>query len=167
MRHSYRPHTMMLAPDATGRWAPAPATPGEQTEPGLIVYRFGADLFYANDNRFADEVRALVEHAPTPVRWFIVDAGAITDIDYSAAQSVRDLLDDLGRQGVDVVFARQFIFAVRPGPAWHHRGDRGGAYFQDTARSHRCGGRGRARSARRGTAIKSLVPGIIGPRNVL
>jgi MFS superfamily sulfate permease-like transporter len=86
--------------------APAPATPGSETEPGLIVYRFGADLFYANDNRFADEVRCLVERAPTPVRWFIVDAGAITDIDYSAAQSLRDLLDNLGRQGVDVVFAR-------------------------------------------------------------
>jgi sulfate permease, SulP family len=106
VRHSYRPHTMVLAPNATGRWAPAPATPGSETEPGLIVYRFGADLFYANDNRFADEVRALVERAPAPVRWFIVDAGAITDIDYSAAQSLRDLLDDLDRQGVHVVFAR-------------------------------------------------------------
>ena len=32
-----------------------------------------------------------------PIRWFIVAAGAITDIDYSAAQSVRDLLEDLRR----------------------------------------------------------------------
>ena len=106
VRHSYRPHTMMLASDATGRWAPVPATPGKETEPGLIIYRFNADLFYANQNRFVDEVRALVERAPTPVRWFIVDAGAITDIDYSAAQSIRDLLDDLARQRVGVVFAR-------------------------------------------------------------
>jgi SulP family sulfate permease len=110
VRHSYRPHTMVLVPNATGRWAPAPATPGSETEPGLIVYRFGADLFYANDNRFADEVRCLVECAPTPVQWFIVDAGAITDIDYSAAQSMRDLLDDLGRQGVGMVFARVSLY---------------------------------------------------------
>jgi sulfate permease, SulP family len=106
VRHSYRPHTMVLAPNATGRWAPAPATPGSETEPGLIVYRFGADLFYANDNRFADQVRALVEHAPTAVRWFIVDTGAITDIDYSAAQSIRDLLDELDKRDVRMVFAR-------------------------------------------------------------
>ena len=106
VRHSYRPHTMLLAPDATGRWAPAPASPGTETEPGLIIYRFGADLFYANDNRFVDEVRNLVQHAPTPASWFIVDAGAITDIDYSAAQSLRDLLDELDRQGVRMVFAR-------------------------------------------------------------
>src|SRR5215472_12232626 len=100
---------MMLVPDTSGRWTPTPVTPGKETEPGLMVYRFGADLFYANHNRFADEVRALVEHAPTPVRWFIVDAGAITNVDYSAAQSLRDLLDDLAHQGVGMVFAR-----VRP-----------------------------------------------------
>jgi MFS superfamily sulfate permease-like transporter len=106
VRHSYRPHTTMLAPDATGRWISVPATPGKVTEPGLIVYRFGADLFYANQNRFADEVRALVAHAPGPIRWFVVDAGAITDIDYTAAQSLRDLLDDLKRQRVAIVFGR-------------------------------------------------------------
>jgi MFS superfamily sulfate permease-like transporter len=106
VRHSYRPHTMMLAPDATGMWLPVPAAPGTMTDPGLIVYRFGADLFYANANRFADEVRALVQRAPAPVRWFIVDCGAITDIDYSAAQSIRDLLNDLAQRDVAVVFAR-------------------------------------------------------------
>ena len=106
VHHSYSPHTMMLAPNATGRWVSVPATPGKETEPGLIVYRFDSDLFYANANRFAVEVRALVEGAPTPIRWFIVDAGAITDIDYSAAQTIRDLLDDLTRQRIAVVFAR-------------------------------------------------------------
>lgn len=53
-----------------------------------------------------DRFAPLVDCAPTPVRWFIVDAGAITDIDYSAAQSMRDLLDDLARQRVGMVFAR-------------------------------------------------------------
>jgi sulfate permease, SulP family len=106
VRHSYRPHTMMLAPDSTGRWTTIPVTPGTVTEQGLIVYRFDADLFYANQNLFTDEVRALVAHAPTPVRWFIVDAAAITDIDYSAAQGVRDLLEDLARQKVSMIFGR-------------------------------------------------------------
>jgi sulfate permease, SulP family len=106
VRHSYSPHTVMLMPNETGRWVPMPAAPGKETKPGLIVYRFNSDLFYANVGRFADEVRLLVKHAPTPVRWFIVDAGPITDIDYSAAQSLRDLLEDLSRQGVCVIFAR-------------------------------------------------------------
>jgi MFS superfamily sulfate permease-like transporter len=106
VRHSYRPHTTMLAPDAAGVWVPVRAAPGCVTEPGLIVYRFGADLFYANGDHFADEVRALVLGAPQPLHWLIVDCGAITDIDYSAAQSMRGLLDDLAQQRVTVVFGR-------------------------------------------------------------
>jgi MFS superfamily sulfate permease-like transporter len=109
VRHSYRPHTMMFLPDASGRWVLVPASPGRVTAPGLIVYRFGADLFYANQNRFCDEVRALVTQAPTPLRWLIVDAEAITDIDYSAARSLRELLEELKMRGINVAFGR-----VRP-----------------------------------------------------
>jgi MFS superfamily sulfate permease-like transporter len=83
-----------------------PATPGKVTEPGLIVYRFGADLFYANQNRFTDEVHALLDCAPTPVRWLIIDASAITDIDCTAAQSLRDLLEEMARRKVGIIFGR-------------------------------------------------------------
>jgi MFS superfamily sulfate permease-like transporter len=107
VRHSYHPHTMMMMVSKdTGQWEPVPARPGMETEPGLIVYRFGADLFYANQTRFSDELRALVKRAPHPVRWVIIDASAITDIDCSAAQSVRDLLAEMAGRHVVVVFAR-------------------------------------------------------------
>jgi len=106
VHHSYRPHTAVLAQDALGRWEPIPAARGVQTEPGLIVYRFGADLFYANIDRFADQVRELVAHAPTPVRWFVVDAGPMTDLDYSAACSMRDLIEDLQARRIELLFAR-------------------------------------------------------------
>ncbi len=106
VRHSYSPHAILLVPDANGQWVPMPATPGKETEPGLIIYRFGSDLFFANAKRFVDQVRALVSCAPTPILWFIVDASAITDVDFSAAQSVRDLIDELKRRGVRIVFAR-------------------------------------------------------------
>jgi MFS superfamily sulfate permease-like transporter len=108
VRHSYEPHTMVLVPQATDRWDPA--APGLETDPGLIVYRFGADLFYANADRFADEVRALVAGAPSPVRWFIIDCSAIFDIDYTAARIVRGLLDDMASRKVGVVFARVSAF---------------------------------------------------------
>ncbi len=106
VRHSYRPHTMMLIPGAGGSWEPIPAAPGKQTEPGLIIYRFGADLFYANYARFIDDVQALVDRAPTPIRRFVVDASAITDLDFSAAGAIRDLLADLTARNVTIVFAR-------------------------------------------------------------
>jgi SulP family sulfate permease len=106
VRHSYEAHSMVLVPDASGRWEPAPARPGLQTEPGLIVYRYGADLFYANADHFADEVRELVEKAPAPSQWLVFDAEAIGDVDLSAAQTIRSLLEDLNRKGVRAVFGR-------------------------------------------------------------
>jgi MFS superfamily sulfate permease-like transporter len=116
LRHvnqSYRPHSAVLAPDATGRWEPSPATPGTETAAGLIVYRFAADLFFANADRFADEVRALVDRAPHRVHCIVVDAAAITDIDYSAARTMRSLLGELAQRDIRFIIARanQFLRA--------------------------------------------------------
>ena len=97
VRHSYRPHTAVLVEDGAGQWQPTPAVPGALSGPGLVVFRFGADLFYANAGRFAEDVHGLVEGAPAPVRWLVVDAGAITSIDYSAARVLRGSQQDLSR----------------------------------------------------------------------
>jgi MFS superfamily sulfate permease-like transporter len=67
-------------------------------------------LFYANEGRFAEEVRMLVETAPAPVRWFVIDAGAMTNIDYSAAKSLRELCDDFKQRGINFVFGRVNVY---------------------------------------------------------
>lgn len=103
VRHSYRPHTAVLVEDS-GHWRPTPAVAGARSGPGLVVFQFGADLFYANAGRFVEDVRRLVEGAPAPVKWLVVDAGAITSIDYSAARVLRDFYDDLTRDGVGLLF---------------------------------------------------------------
>lgn len=103
--HSYHPHTGILVRDAKGEWLRHPPAPDVETEPGLVIYRFGAPLFYANANRFSEEVRNVVTQARTALRWLVVEAGAITAIDYTAARSVRQLKEDLDRQGVVLAFA--------------------------------------------------------------
>jgi MFS superfamily sulfate permease-like transporter len=105
VQHSYHPHTAVLVKDQKGEWRAAPAAPDTVTEPGLVIYRFGAPLFYANANRFSEEIRSLVRHAPAPVRWVVVDGGPITHIDYTAARAVRQLQEDLTRGGVRLAFA--------------------------------------------------------------
>ncbi len=100
IRHSYRPHTAVLVEDDAGHWLPTAPIPGASSEPGVVIFQFGADLFYANAGRFAEDVRGLIEKAPTPVSWLVVDAGAITNIDYSAARVLRELHGDLARDGV-------------------------------------------------------------------
>ena len=101
--HSYRPHTAVLVEDGAGHWRPTAAVPGALSAPGVVVFQFGADLFYANAGRFADDVRGLIEGAPTPVKWLLIDAGAITNVDYSAARVLSVLHGDLTRHAVTVV----------------------------------------------------------------
>ncbi len=104
VHHSYQPHTAVLV-EEEGHWRPIPARPGAQSEPGLLVFQFGAALFYANASHFADDVRELVEHAPSPVRWLILDAGAVTSLDYSAARVVRPLVEEITARGVTLLVA--------------------------------------------------------------
>lgn len=106
LRHSYRPHTGVVIRDPVEHWRLAPVTPGRMLDPGLVVYWFGADLYYANVNRFVEQAHLLVNASPSPVRWLAVDAGAITDIDFSASRAVMDLQHDLARKGVTLAFAR-------------------------------------------------------------
>lgn len=106
VRHSYRPHTGVLAVSQHDAWQLVPAVPGAVTEPGLVIYSFGAALFYANASLFAKEIRGLVGPTPSPVRWLAVDAEAITNVDYTAARMVRELHEELVDRGVVLVFAR-------------------------------------------------------------
>jgi len=106
VRHSYQPDTAVLQHLAGSGWVGVPAAPGAQTRPGLVLYRFGANLFYANEHLFAQQVLALVDGAPAPVRHFVVDASAITQLDYSAARSLREVADTLRRRGVALAFGR-------------------------------------------------------------
>lgn len=106
VRHSYHPHTGVVIPEANQTWRVVPPVRGAVSVPGCVLYRFGAALFYANASRFADEILALADNAPSPVHWVIVDGEAITNIDYSAARVVAHLKEQLDNRGVALGFAR-------------------------------------------------------------
>ena len=91
VRHGYRPHTAIILTDPVEHWRMEPVVPGKMIEPGLVMYWFGADLYYANANYFAEQALHLVTHSPSPVRWLVVDAGAIADVDYSAGKTLKEL----------------------------------------------------------------------------
>jgi sulfate permease, SulP family len=103
VRHSYRPHTAVIVPDQSHFWLPIPVRPGVVTEPGLIVYRFSRDLFYANATHFSEEIQMLLKSAEVKVKWFILEARAITEIDYSASKTIQDLLKELNDQNVTFI----------------------------------------------------------------
>jgi sulfate permease, SulP family len=104
LNHSYHPQTGVLVQGEQGLWETKPAVAETVTEPGLVIYRFGAALFYANAGLFAHEVRMLAR--ASGVKWLVVDAEAITNVDYSAARMVLDLSQYLKQIKVEFSFAR-------------------------------------------------------------
>jgi MFS superfamily sulfate permease-like transporter len=102
-RH-YAPRDYVMRWDAAGRLTPSPPTPGTVTEPGLVIYRFGVGLFYANASRFAEEILGLVQ-GPTPPRWFVLDVDAMDDIDYTGGKTLSEVVDELSKRGIVVAVA--------------------------------------------------------------
>src|SRR5215469_8127475 len=101
VRRSYRPQTGVLVRDAAAdQWRIEDPLPVKLAEPGMVIFWFGADLFYANVAFFAEQVRMLVHESPTPVRWLTIDATAISGLDFSAARALAELQQDLAKIGV-------------------------------------------------------------------
>ncbi|HEY7146475.1 MAG TPA: SulP family inorganic anion transporter [Streptosporangiaceae bacterium] len=102
LRHSYRPLSSVLLKSAAGHWQPVPVTQGARTEDGLVVYRFGSSLYYANASRLLADVSVL---AGTPgLRWLVLDGAAIGDVDFTAASVLMEVAGHL--------HARNITFAV-------------------------------------------------------
>ena len=106
VRHDYHPHSGVLVANPDGSWMLMPVAPHVVTEPGLVLYRFGAELFYANAGRFLEEVSQVVQPIPSAVKWVVVDAEAMTHLDYTAARVVQGLKKSLTEAGVELAFAR-------------------------------------------------------------
>jgi len=103
IRRASRPETSALLEAPDGSYF-APAGDGEGTSTsGLVIYRFGAPLYFANATLFLDEVEHLVTGSSTPVRWFVLDAEAMTDIDTTGAQTLRQAITLLAER--DITFA--------------------------------------------------------------
>jgi SulP family sulfate permease len=77
-----------------------------ETVPGLIAYRFYAPLFFANADHFIERARSLIDASPTPVRWFLLDAQAIVDVDVTGADALGRLIEELDARGIALKIAR-------------------------------------------------------------
>jgi len=80
-------------------------TSENQTVPGLLAYRYYAPLLFCNVSHFVGRVRQLIAASPTPVRWFLLDAQAITDIDVTAVEALHTLHEELRKEGVALKIA--------------------------------------------------------------
>jgi len=78
--------------------------PDAATPPGVVVYRFGGPLFFANARTFRDQVQRLAKADPPP-RWIVIAAEPISDVDTTAADMLEELDEALNARGISLAFA--------------------------------------------------------------
>ncbi len=105
-RRGYRPKNVVLVPAASGVWQARPVATKVQALPGLLIYRFTHSMYYANSQQLSEEILHLVNSAEPPLRWFCIDASAVDDVDYSAAETLRSLYGILKEKGIRLVVAQ-------------------------------------------------------------
>ena len=73
--------------------------PQARTVPGLMIYRYDSPLFFANAQDLRRRALAAVSEAPE-VKWFVLNAEAIVEVDYTAMEAVEELRSELTQRGI-------------------------------------------------------------------
>jgi SulP family sulfate permease len=105
LRHSYHPRNVLLAKTPNGEWESDTLESGKQAAPGIAVYRFGANLYYANESRFTEDILGIVEKVGPSLKWLCLSGSMIGDIDYSGSESLKQLHRELKKRGVVLVLS--------------------------------------------------------------
>lgn len=65
-----------------------------------MVYRFAGPLYFFNAAHFANRVQELIDSANPRVTFFLINAEAIVDMNWNAAEVLGELHNSLKRRGV-------------------------------------------------------------------
>jgi high affinity sulfate transporter 1 len=106
LRRASRPRTWVLQEAPDGSHLVPQETAADTSASGLVVYRFGAQLFFANSTLFREEVERLVTDTAVPVRWLVLDAEAMVDIDITGAETFQQVQTMLSDRGVTFALSR-------------------------------------------------------------
>jgi SulP family sulfate permease len=80
--------------------------PHAETLPGIILVRVDAQFYFGNVSFLKETVRKLVRDSETPVRYFVLEAAGVNDLDSAAAATLAELDEELAAQGVCLVLTR-------------------------------------------------------------
>jgi SulP family sulfate permease len=86
-------------------WPSNPHIPGEK-EPNIIVAGFQAPLSFLNAHHFRRDMMQLVQASAQKARLIVLEATGIVEIDFTAAQILRDVIRACRADGVDFAIAR-------------------------------------------------------------
>jgi MFS superfamily sulfate permease-like transporter len=103
---SWRPHSAVLGrAQGVKGYHDITRYPDARRIPGLVLFRWDAPLFFANAELFKERVLDAMATSPTPVRWLVVAAEPVTNVDVTAGDTVAELHHALQAMGVELCFA--------------------------------------------------------------
>ncbi len=100
-----RPIPFEQAPGTTVWWPASKAISGDH-EPGVMVMGFQAPLSFLNAYEFRRGVMRALESRPPGTKLFVLEAGSLVDIDYTASTVLADVIAEARKLGVDFAVAR-------------------------------------------------------------
>src|SRR6516164_536956 len=79
--------------------------PSAKTFPGLVLYRFDGPLTFFNADYFKQRALTVADAAAPGLKWFVIDAIPISQIDITGLYALRDLRERLATRGTALVLA--------------------------------------------------------------
>ena len=80
--------------------------PDSQPVEGLVVFRYDSPIFFANADDFSARAKQAIDRSPHPIRWFLLNSEANTEMDLTAVDALEKLRVDLESQGIRFAMAR-------------------------------------------------------------
>lgn len=81
-------------------------SPLKTTAPGVQVFRFAGPLFFANSQRFVDQIQAAVDFADGQVSGFVLDSEGISEIDVTGAEALEQVHAWLASKNIKLGYSR-------------------------------------------------------------
>jgi high affinity sulfate transporter 1 len=101
--------------------------PEAQTYPGLLLFRFNGPLIFFNAPHFKQQALASIDAAGPGLKWFVLDAMPITQLDVTGYYELEDLAQTLQAGGVELVIAGRMKQVFD----WHEKKGLSDEYFAD------------------------------------
>ncbi len=85
--------------------------PDSETLPGLVIYRYDAPLFFANIGDLRRKVQRIVDeeqraYPDTRLCWLLLNVEAVTEVDITASDGLKQIHGDLKAQGIRLGLVR-------------------------------------------------------------
>ena len=100
------PATQLFQVRGTTVWWPRTGERDVMDVPGIVVFAPAAPVNFTNAEHVRQRLLAVVAQAPPPVKLVVIEASAVTDVDYTGGAILQTAIEALKARNIEVALAR-------------------------------------------------------------